>query len=284
MKPLSRPFILFNAAAALVIVGSVVVVARSWTPEPIQACGERYRKGMVFALESAPGQLMTGADLQSRMGVDEWGVLDNLAAVPVSDAPAKNALKVKLEKAVTRAADGASERYGVGFSWAPRVFATSTAACLTYSVKVPTGFIFGRGGQLPALGVAQSTDGRDHAGVSTMVQWRERGVGEIAASLGAGTDRQPAVLARDAFKLTTGSWTTLEQEVVLNTPGSADGLVRLWVDGKLKLERKGLVLRGNAEQTIGGVNAAVTYGVLQVGAVPPPGQELMVTPFELRWQ
>jgi hypothetical protein len=284
MKPLSRPFILLNTAAALIVVGSVVTVARSWAPEVVEACGERYRKGAVFALESAPGHLMTGADLQSRMGVDEWGVLDNLTVVPVSDAPSKSALKVKLEKAVTRAADGATERYGAGFKWAPRAFTSRTAACLTYSVKVPTGFVFGRGGQLPALGAAPSADGRELTGVSTALQWRERGNGEVLAWLGTGTDRQPAVLARDAFKLTPGSWTTLEQEVVLNTPGSSDGIVRLWVDGKLAMERKGIVLRGTAEQAIGGVNAEVTYGVAHAGVVPPPGQELMLTPFELRWK
>lgn len=283
MKPPSRTFILFNAAAAVIVLGSAVAVVRSWVPEEIAACGERYRNGVVFALERAPGQLVSSADLQSRLGVDEWGVLDNVAAISVADAPAKSALKVKFNKASNRAADGAVERYGMGFAWKPRAFQASTSACLTYSIKVPEGFVFGRGGQLPGLGAPQQEGARDPAGTSSLLQWRENGVGEVVALLGKDGDRQPTLLAREAFKLKTGQWTTLEHEVVLNTPGSADGIVRLWVDGRLKLERKGLVLRGGPDQTLGGVNAQVQYGIGQGGMTPPAGQELMVTPFELRW-
>lgn len=283
MKPPSRTVILFNAAAAVIVLGSAVAAVRSWVPEEIAACGERYRSGVVFALERAPGQLATSADLQSRLGVDEWGVLDNVSAIPVADAPAKSALKVKFNKAATRAADGSVQRYGMGFMWKPRAFQASAAACLTYSVKVPEGFVFGRGGMLPGLGAPQPEGARDRTGVSSLLQWRENGVGEVVALLGKDADRQPTLLARDAFRLMPGHWTTLEHEVVLNTPGSADGVVRLWVDGKLKLERKGLVLRGNPDQAIAGVNAEVQYGIGVAGMEPPAGQELMITPFELRW-
>lgn len=283
MKPPSRTVILFNAAAAVIVLGSVVAVVRSWVPEEIAACGERYGNGVVFALERAPGQLMTSADLQSRLGVDEWGVLDNASPISVGDAPAKSALKVKFNKAPTRASEGSIERYGMGFTWKPRAFRASSAACLTYSVKVPEGFVFGRGGLLPGLGAPQPESARDQAGVSSLLQWRENGAGEVVAWLGKGVERQATLLARDAFKLTPGHWTTLEHEVVLNTPGSADGVVRLWVDGKLKLERKGLVLRGSPDQALSGVNAEVQYGLGPAGMSPPAGQELMVTPFELRW-
>jgi len=43
-----------------------------------------------------------------------------------------------------------------------------------------------------------------------------------------------------------GPWQDIEMEVLLNTPGSADGLVRLWVNDTLILQQTGLAFRGPA--------------------------------------
>ncbi|MDD4902305.1 MAG: hypothetical protein PHE24_04150 [Patescibacteria group bacterium] len=42
-----------------------------------------------------------------------------------------------------------------------------------------------------------------------------------------------------------GRWVNFEMEVKLNTPGAKDGLYRLWIDGKLVVERTGVDLRGS---------------------------------------
>jgi hypothetical protein len=276
----SRTFLLVNAAVGVVVLGSVLAVARSWMPDQTPMCSERYLHGVAFAVEKAPGALLSGADLQSRLGVDEWGVLDNVSTVGVANGPARNALKVKL--AATKAAvssSDAGERYGMGFLWAPRSFGTSTAACLSSSVRVPEGFEFGRGGRLPAL-TAASSDATALSATDawSRLQWRENGVGEVVAKSG----RALEVIAPDAFRLTPGRWVRLEHEVVLNSPNAADGIVRLWVDGTLKVERKGLVLRDSADQTITGIAAEVAYGLTQPAKAPPPNLELLITPFELR--
>ena len=40
-------------------------------------------------------------------------------------------------------------------------------------------------------------------------------------------------------------WVDLEQEVVLNEPGKANGIVRLWVNDELRVDAKGLNLGAN---------------------------------------
>ena len=52
-----------------------------------------------------------------------------------------------------------------------------------------------------------------------------------------------APIRQDAFTLPKGRWVRIEQELVLNTPGQADGIARLWLDGDLKAEGTGLKLR-----------------------------------------
>lgn len=43
-----------------------------------------------------------------------------------------------------------------------------------------------------------------------------------------------------------GRWYAVEYQVVLNTPGSADGSVTLWIDGRLQGSKGGLDIRGKA--------------------------------------
>jgi len=42
-----------------------------------------------------------------------------------------------------------------------------------------------------------------------------------------------------------GRWYAIEYQVALNTPGSADGSVKLWVDGALVASKAGINIRGN---------------------------------------
>jgi hypothetical protein len=56
-------------------------------------------------------------------------------------------------------------------------------------------------------------------------------------------------IARSGFSFATptniGRWVCFEMEVQLNTPGSADGAYRLWIDDTLAVERTGVDLRGS---------------------------------------
>ncbi len=76
-------------------------------------------------------------------------------------------------------------------------------------------------------------------------------------------------LGTDGSVLTHNQWHCIEVEVLLNTPGASNGLVRLWVDGNLMGEKLNLNIRGNTSNQInramfggwfsnGGTNPAVT--------------------------
>ena len=79
-----------------------------------------------------------------------------------------------------------------------------------------------------------------------------------------------------------GRWVRVNQEVVLNAPQKADGVARLWIDGKLVAERVDLRLRADAAVSITGDAASAQ---LVSGAAPHStgASTASLTPFELFW-
>ena len=75
---------------------------------------------------------------------------------------------------------------------------------------------------------------------------------------------------------------TLEQEVVLNTPGKKDGAIRIWADGALVVDRKNMLLRDKDTVTFAGVQADVHYGGADIGFQSPKDTKILLTPFEVR--
>jgi hypothetical protein len=106
--------------------------------------------------------------------------------------------------------------------------------CLSYWLRFPEGFKFNMGGKLPGLcggncasGGAQ-TDGV--SGWSMRYMWRTAyGSGQEYAYIlppnAYGTD-----LGRGAWSFVPGDWHHIVEELVLNTPGRADGVARVWYD------------------------------------------------------
>ena len=62
------------------------------------------------------------------------------------------------------------------------------------------------------------------------------------------------------FRLALGSWVSVVEEVKLNTVGNADGYVKVWVDGELKVDRQGLVFRMTDSLKIDGIYFDTFYG------------------------
>ena len=82
-----------------------------------------------------------------------------------------------------------------------------------------------------------------------------------------------------------GRWVKLEQEVVLNAPKQADGILRVWVDGRLAVERTDLNYRMKPGVALSGVVADVFYGTEDGwGGAAPKDTKVSLTPFEVRWQ
>jgi hypothetical protein len=285
MKPPTTKVIIFNAAAVLITVGALVGALRSYVFKPTAApCTERYVNATSFALERA-GVVLAAADLQSSLGGNDAGVLENLAIGPLAGAPTRNVISVKLPQGSGSPWSETQPKGGISFPWQPRVTQGKTAVCLSYSVLLPEGFVFHRGGVLPGIRGADLS-GRSADGFLARLAWRtdHRGGATLRVTTGDKTER--LVAEREAFDFPQGRWVKLELEAVLNTPKQADGTLRAWVDGRLAVDRTDMVFRSKPDVAVSGVSADVFYGAegFPATAAAPKDTKLSLTPFDLRWQ
>ncbi|MGE5513789.1 MAG: polysaccharide lyase [Bacteroidota bacterium] len=279
MRMPSKLAIVFNGAALLVVAVSGAVVLRSlFISEEIPACSQRYQNTTQLSLERPSGEPLTPADLQARFGGTDWGLLENASVVARRDSPAGRAIEVRLAKATAEA----EPRSGMGFRWQPRLLGKTASACLTYSVFLPQDFDFGKSGRLPGLmGLADQQSSGD-AAFSTSNGWRDGGALDVYAQLPREEGHWIAA-GRGKFQLPRGRWVALEQEVILNTPGQADGVLRSWADGKLNFERTGLAFQDHAGATTFGALIETSAGA-GAGSTAAKPQKLWLSPVELRWQ
>jgi hypothetical protein len=137
------------------------------------------------------------------------------------------------------------------------------AQYLRYYVRFAPGFDFVKGGKLPGLyGGTEVSGGRipdGTNGFSTRFMWRTGGQGEVYAYLPSSTEFGTS-LGRGSFSFTPGKWHCLEQQVVLNDPGVANGIVRAWLDGALVYENRALVYRTARSLQIEGVFFSTFFG------------------------
>jgi len=270
-----------GALLGLFIVGYIVYSAMLSNAEP--PCSTRYPAPTRFALKTSQGTPQTPIQLQARAGASERGVLENAAVVPASDAPTGEALEVQLRHS-GKGANGKPPAFtGVYFRWSPPGMAGASAACLTYSVWLPEGFDYGRGGLLPGIFGGQapgpgpaSSSAPGKADFGTRIMWAADG--QALVQIEAGTT-EFRTLDTSSFLLQPGRWIKIEQEVVLNAPGQADGAVRLWSDGKLVSEQGRQTLRSDEKSAISGVLAEILY-------LPEPDKAgmLRLSPFEMAWR
>lgn len=280
MKQLDTKVIVFNAAAVLIGLAAVVAVIRSWVFAPSAVpCSERYMNSTALALERA-GVVLTAADLQSGLGGKDAGVIDNVSIARLKDGPGPIAMTVSLPKGSTSPHD--HPRGGMSFPWQPRPVQGKTVACLGYNVFLPADFEFNRGGTLPGISGREASGQAAADGFTARMAWRPGGVGgaSIRVTAGGATLGTPA----GGFEFPRGRWVKLEQEVVLNTPKQANGVVRVWIDGKLAVERTDVDYRAKADVTVSGVAADVFYGTEDGSGPAPKDAKVSLTPFELRWQ
>jgi YD repeat-containing protein len=281
-----------NAAAGLVAILLIVLLGRQYLmTDQIAQCSDRYNDGVLFAHQDAAGKPLHVSELQARLGGRDVGVSENLEIVRLADAPGTTAMRVKL--AAVAAADGIADAdriglsNGIGFEWSPsRLPDRARALCLTYSVRLPKNFKTSNGGFLPGLfGGKPGTTALDPAGFSTRYRWNGDGRLDIRVVSEATPKGQPLVIDAERVRLPLGRWTRLEQEVILNTPGQANGVVRVWIDGELHLDKGGLALRSDGEMAFEGVIANVAY-VGRAGGKSAIGSEEAVvdlSAFEVRW-
>jgi hypothetical protein len=284
MRSPGTKFLLFNAAAALA--GVAAVLAAAWSmlmPATVLPCHERYNAMTSFALERG-GNPLTPAELQASLGGRDVGVMDSVTIGRLENAPTQLAMAVSLHKAsVSPLGVATAFAGGTSFPWHPRSLQGKAGACLSYSVLLPADFEFHRSGVLPGIAGADGNEQGDTFAVQLV--WRASQGGVTVRVSENGTSRGQPV-ERQAFELARGRWVKVEQEVVLNAPKKQDGILRVWVDGVLTVDRSDIAYRTKPDVTIAGVAVDVFRGTGPTDAQAAAGKDAKVwlTPFEVRWQ
>ena len=163
--------------------------------------------------------------------------------------------------------EGGDGPRGGGAQWIAE-FDGVEEAYLEYKVKFAPGFDFVRGGKLPGLAGGSAPSGSAPAdgvrGWSGRLMWRQRFTGEpgqpeqrtssmisYAKHLHSGFDQDGRQEDEEFWVEADGSettvvpdvWYSLRQRVVMNTPGQRDGILQLWIDGRLVLSQDNLQYR-----------------------------------------
>ncbi len=273
------------AGGAFILVTVGLMLKSQFAAETYAACGERYAKAGMFALERSSGALLTATELQSKLAGREWGVLHNIAVKPEQDARQNVAMTVKfkaggkIDRATRRSASG------VGFKWQPSYLKKTKAACLSYSIRLPEKFDFADGGTLPGLFGANPTAAPDAPEeFSFRMRWlpdARLGIQPVTAKR---NPRRTTLIDGQWLELPRGRWINIEQEVVLNTPGQSDGVLRVWVDHELRLNLKNLTFRRDPKSSFNGVIADTHYANSAMGWAPAPkATEIKLSPMIVRW-
>lgn len=272
----SRTAIVFNIAAIVVAAAAVGAAVRSSLLKPAVApCETRYANVLAFKLERE-GRVLTPVDLQGRSGGRDTGLDRHLEIGAEPGAPKPVAMKVRLP--------AGAEASGIAFPWEPANIRPHAAACLAYNVRLSESAGGGHDGVLPGL------EGRDEGGTqrfTVSAAWLKSGESGLASEIVL--KREPGEAAKEKTGLEIestnvafpkGRWLRVNQEMVLNKPGEADGVVRLWIDGKLVAERADMRLRSDTGVSFTGVAARAQ---LMAGAVAQADGTILLTPFELMW-
>lgn len=287
-KGLPTQYLFSAAGIGLVLLSGGYALRSALVGETVGVCETRYPKAAEFALARRDGRLVTPSEMQAGLAGNDWGLIENARVGKIDNGPADAALTVKLAAGGSDGGTVANPVSGLGFNWTPRFLKTASSACLGYDVLLPEGFEFGNGGTLPGLfggePDAQVSDGT-RGYFATPLRWLAGGKLEVRPQ----TYDNPAggswLIDKNWFDMPRGRWFRLEQEVILNTPGYTDGRVRVFVDGVLKGEAKGLGFRKDPKVGFAGVVANTHYGSLAGGWQPAPkATEIRLSPFVVHWQ
>ena len=272
--------ILFNAAASLVAIGAVVGVVRTWlAPTALRACSERYATSMAFPLER-DGVVLTASDIQARTGGKDAGLLENLNVVRLKKGPAPIAMSVELPKGSAAPTSSVVPKGGISFPWQPRSLKDKAAVCLSYRILLPAAFDFGFGGALPGL-IGQADQSTDRFLVR--LAWHQGGTISVTNFTTLDDKKSRQEFNGGGYTIPRGRWVQLDQEVVLNAPEQENGILRLWIDGSLAIDKPDFAYRVKPDLGVSGVAADVFYSGDDISARAPADARVMLTPFEIRW-
>lgn len=267
MSTSSTNAIIFNASGIAILATVVGYIGyAAMKDNTISPCFDRYAGGgRQLSLESVSGKPLEPIELQGRVGLREWGLLTNAKVVSSDEGPQGHVLQVNLAPVENHDQDRDSRLVdntnGVGFVWIDPSPESTKSACLAYQVRFPEDFRFKEPGHLPGLygatEIGEIDVSKPSKAFAIRVGWGQSGdvgleirsPGSSGSFLGS-TSRSP---------WPTGRWVTVEQEVILNDAGQANGIARLWVDGSLRTQSTKLMLRPDAVTTFSGVVSDIRY-------------------------
>lgn len=288
---LSRKYLFNIAGGGFLLLTVVLALKMSLWKDDTPLCEARYSGGVLFSLARRGGEPLTAAELQSRLGGTDWGIGDNSHVIEAKGAPTGFALQVDLRRERPSSDQRSARRSGVGFAWMPRLLERASAACLTYNIEVPQDFHAGMGGLLPAI-VGGAPDRVSGAGIgegkgfAVNMAWRsDLGLDAVSQNADEAGKRRATQLDYGNLKLKPGHWVRIDQEIVLNDPSQRNGILRVWVDGKLRLERTDMRFRDDQNQRFLGVQADIHNTRTGIDWQPSTKDTwLRVSPLELRLQ
>lgn len=284
----ARKSIVFNAAAVLITAAALGGVVRSWfNSTSAIPCDQRYRSVMTLSVQEN-GAPLTAADLQSRFGGSDVGLHENVEIAQASGAPAPLALKVNLPKGSGAPEGGDFAVGGMRFPWEPRAVRAQGAVCLSYGLMLSADFDMSQNGVLPGI-IGRSETGEESFAVH--VAWFNTKDYGIAHKIVASAETAPAQeqaappfeYEARTFDIPKGRWTRISQELVLNKPDASDGIMRVWVDGRLAIERTDMRFRTGTAVSIKGISASAHVLNQGLNGPAPSDSSVWFTPYELRW-
>ncbi len=314
VKSTKLPKGLFFAAAGgvLILMTGVFAIRHHVIRPETSQCAERAASAERLPIRDNGATPFTVADLQASFSEQEWGLTEH-GAIIARDGDRKTlALKIALAAGAEEGGTAQRPGSGAGFVWVPGLLRDAETACLTYALRLDAPFPPGGVIKLPGLTIAadrkatpdetadaeQPDDGtepepRDKAAEpQEPVEPEHR---EITLRIGRDRAVRVAVAGTELTRVRwfgalrkgetypTNRWVQVSQEVVLNSPGQADGAIRVWLDGRLVLEHKGLALRRQQESRIKNVLARVHFvDSDDKWVAAPKATAVALTPFIVR--
>ena len=278
MKRQQLESVVFNLAGGFIILTVIgYMVTTHFKSQVVPNCSARFAPGQQFSLENSKGNLLSPIELQAQSGSREWGVLNNIQVVKAADAPLGKALVVSLKPT---GSEDRPDQNGLGYSWLVGSLAKAHAACLSYSAFIPKGFKFAEPGYLPGLFGGSEAGALDQAqpvgGAVARMGWVEGG--ELGAEVRTPSSNGFWIGASHTY-WPTGHWVAIEQEINLGTVGKSNGVVRVWVDGDLKIDSRDIDLLGSDHFALSGVVSDIGYA--RTASEPA---NIKVSPFVVQWQ
>ena len=283
MIDLSNKSHVFNIAAGVIIAAAAVTFVRTTFARPhVEVCSTRYKKQVSMRLDQNGSPLMP-SDVQAMANGHDEGVGDNLRIAQFTQGPAKFAMGVLM---ATGTSDQRSNNKpgGISLPWTPSTIEQPNAACLSYDVFLPADFDFNNGGTLPGLfGTTSAGLYSDVPRFSSNLAWYIGGAPKLYLETKTSDGPQGALYDTYESVIARGRWVRVDQEVILNAPDQSDGIVRLWLDGKLETDVRGAALRTSSAMTIAGVAGDVYYGGSTTFGKAATDTTVWLSPFEIRW-